>query len=244
MGIIKKNSIILLDEAHNICNIFEGLFTQKIQLEDIEQLQDLLQLIYDENNLDMPYSKINDEINNIKKFILKIKELNLEKDNNFHKIDENFYECNLSYFKKKLELFYNSFNFYDLLDSKINNLEKKIINSLEEKYNKNPSYKKTTFKSIMEKPKKFYYFFNLLNNIINDKSEISFKFLFKQNEEHTEYIFEIYCIDASYGMKNLLTIKPYSIILTSGTLFIGSLETLLGVKFKEKLNNKHVIDNS
>jgi len=48
----------------------------------------------------MPYSKINDEINNIKKFILKIKELNLEKDNNFHKIDENFYECNLSYFKK------------------------------------------------------------------------------------------------------------------------------------------------
>ena len=115
---------------------------------------------------------------------------------------------------------------------------------MEEKYNKNPSYKKTTFKSIMEKPKKFYYFFNLLNNIINDKSEISFKFLFKQNEEHTEYIFEIYCIDASYGMKNLLTIKPYSIILTSGTLFIGSLETLLGVKFKEKLNNKHVIDNS
>ena len=45
-------------------------------------------------------------------------------------------------------------------------------------------------------------------------------------------------------MKNLLTIKLYSIILTSGTLFIGSLETLLRVKFKEKLNNKHVIDNS
>ena len=79
-----------MDEAHNICNIFEGLFTQKIELEDIQQLRDLLQLIDDENNLDMPYGKINDEINNIKKFILKIKELNLEKDNNFHKIDEIF----------------------------------------------------------------------------------------------------------------------------------------------------------
>ena len=53
-----------------------------------------------------------------------------------------------------------------------------------------------------------------------------------------------FCIDASYGMQDLLKINPYSIILTSGTLSINTLENLLRINFKEKLHNNHVIKNS
>ena len=56
--------------------------------------------------------------------------------------------------------------------------------------------------------------------------------------------FEIICIDASYGFKSYLNIKPYSTILTSGTLSINSLENLLNISFYEKLNNEHVLDKS
>ena len=42
-------------------------------------------------------------------------------------------------------------------------------------------------------------------------------------------------------MKKLKEISPYSIILTSGTLAIDSLENLLDIKFKETLENAHVI---
>ena len=30
LNLIEKNSIIILDEAHNICNVFENLFTNKL----------------------------------------------------------------------------------------------------------------------------------------------------------------------------------------------------------------------
>ena len=78
--------------------------------------------------------------------------------------------------------------------------------------------------------------------------EISFKFILYTtyeyldiNDELNELKFEIYCVDASYGMKDLLTISPYSIILTSGTLCIDSMENLLQIKFKEVLQNEHII---
>ena len=82
-----------------------------------------------------------------------------------------------------------------------------------------------------------------LEEIIREKSEISFRFLLKINKD-SKILFEIYCVDPSYGLKDLLKIEPYSIILTSGTLFIDSLECQLKHKFTQKLNNKHVIDNS
>lgn len=60
-----------------------------------------------------------------------------------------------------------------------------------------------------------------------------------------KYFFEIYCIDASYGMKDLLkATNPYSIIFTSGTLSIKMLENLLKVQFKETLNNSHVVKDN
>ena len=84
---------------------------------------------------------------------------------------------------------------------------------------------------------------------INDKNKEgkyydnnSFRFIFKKTEKKMN--FEIICIDASYGFKSYLNIKPYSTILTSGTLSINSLENLLNISFYEKLNNEHVLDKS
>ena len=51
-------------------------------------------------------------------------------------------------------------------------------------------------------------------------------------------------IDPSFGLKEYLKLKPYATFLTSGTLSINSIENLLNIKFDEKLNNSHVINNN
>ena len=45
----------------------------------------------------------------------------------------------------------------------------------------------------------------------------SFRFIFSSEKEK---FFQIVCLDASYGLDQYLKIKPYSTILTSGTLSI------------------------
>ena len=42
LNIINNNSIVIFDEAHNICSIFESLFSRKIDEKSIFQLQDAL----------------------------------------------------------------------------------------------------------------------------------------------------------------------------------------------------------
>lgn len=89
-----------------------------------------------------------------------------------------------------------------------------------------------------------YEFLFQLKDIIEKKEEISFKFIIHSSKKDTSdlnLVFEIYCIDASFGMKSLQEISPYSIILTQGTSAISSLENSLGIKFKETLKNEHVI---
>ena len=97
---------------------------------------------------------------------------------------------------------------------------------------------------MIKKQKKLYEFLFQIKNIIEKKEQLSFKFIIHCSRENScdlNLIFEIYCIDASYGMKKLKEISPYSIILTSWTLAIDSLENLLDIKFKETLENDHVI---
>ena len=62
-----------------------------------------------------------------------------------------------------------------------------------------------------------YEFLFQLKDIIEKKEEISFKFIIHSSKKDTSdlnLVFEIYCIDASFGMKSLQEISPYSIILT------------------------------
>ena len=70
----------------------------------------------------------------------------------------------------------------------------------------------------------------------------SFRFIFSSEKEKS--FFQIICLDASYGLDQYLKIKPYSTILTSGTLSIDLIENLLNIKFFEKLRNKHVISKN
>jgi len=58
LNIVEKNSIIILDEAHNVCSSLENLFTYTINLDNLKQLQPLLQAIMD-------------FINDNKKFVIK-----------------------------------------------------------------------------------------------------------------------------------------------------------------------------
>ena len=86
--------------------------------------------------------------------------------------------------------------------------------------------------------------FNFLDQLhsLDGYDELSYKFTLSYNNKK-EINFDIYCVDASCGMKNFLKIHPYSVILTSGTLSINMMENLLKVKFYKTLNNKHVINN-
>ena len=84
-------------------------------------------------------------------------------------------------------------------------------------------------------------FLRLLESIKPDDIQ-SFRFILSLDIKN-EISFFIYCIDASFGMKNFMKIMPYSVILTSGTLSISLLENLFQIKFCETLNNSHVINN-
>ena len=91
MNIVEKNSIIILDEAHNICDNFENYDSNKINTNDLEKIQTLLQILLDfinQNETDtfeegeeiIPLFQIdkyylNNEINNIKELMKKIKTL-------------------------------------------------------------------------------------------------------------------------------------------------------------------------
>jgi Rad3-related DNA helicase len=81
---------------------------------------------------------------------------------------------------------------------------------------------------------------------INKKEEIdSFRFIISKDNKNNKnkLLFEIICLDASYGMKEYLKINPNSTVLTSGTLSLQSIENLLKVKFFKELKNNHVIKN-
>ena len=47
MNIVENNSIIILDEAHNICEKFEDNDSNKINTNDLEKIQILLGIFLD-----------------------------------------------------------------------------------------------------------------------------------------------------------------------------------------------------
>ena len=103
INIFKNNSIVIFDEAHNICNILENLFSKKISIEELEKLQKLLQIIldfinkerklyYEKNDYINPLfllnpKEINHEINNSKNFKSQIGNINFEKIKLFKSLD-------------------------------------------------------------------------------------------------------------------------------------------------------------
>ena len=243
LDIINNNAIVLLDEAHNICSIFESLYSKKLEEKTLIDLQDILQIILDKT--DSKYEKkikcLNDEINKIKKFISKlekIKRLISEKEKQNINNEDNHeitFLCSLDEFKNKI---FKKFSpkFYEILEEDISELFN--IKEDEDLENSKELKKYSKIKRIIKK------MFNFLEQLhsLDGYDELSYKFTLSYNNKK-EINFDIYCVDASCGMKNFLKIHPYSVILTSGTLSINMMENLLKVKFYKTLNNKHVINN-
>lgn len=64
-------------------------------------------------------------------------------------------------------------------------------------------------------------------------------------EEGLNYELKLVCLTSTLTFSDLMKIRPRSIILTSGTITpLDALEKEIAVKFKVKLVNRHVIDNS
>ena len=261
--IFEENSIVILDEAHNICNILENLYSRKISINELEKMQTLLQIILDFNNMNkykissknsllfLDAKDINDEINTIKKYINKI--LDFESQNNI-------YICDFVFFKEIFKDF--KLKFYSELTENIavldNEYESELNNFVSREYNENinlSSLFKLTFKIFQ-----FLQLINEISNIQNKEEDLekdklkqeeidkekelymnSFRFIFSSEKEK---FFQIVCLDASYGLDQYLKIKPYSTILTSGTLSIDLIENLLKIKFTEKLRNSNVISKN
>ena len=270
LHIFNKNSIIILDEAHNICGNLEKIDSRKINMNDLEKMKILLQVLLDfinqksKNNeiideddsilLFLDARKINQEINAIKDFMNYINQLNFDEIILCQKFDESkikSYIVTIEFFKNifqkfQTELYFNIREIYKLCRDK----EKAEFNSF---YKASEGYdKKLKLSSLMKLPNKIFEFLFHLDSFITNPNDIKKQYNYqiiiekKRNKDNKEnqINFEIICIDASYGLKEYLKLKPYSTLLTSGTLSINVLQNLLKTQFYEKLNNNHVINNS
>ena len=292
LNIVENNSIIILDEAHNICEKFEDNDSNKINTNDLEKIQILLGILLDfvNENKEEYYLEdeeinqifminagdLNKEINKVKEFIKNVDKLNLDKFQQYKEYGDSkkdSYIVDVEFFKErfknfKIELFEEiTQRYYTLKEKDKKELDEfykkgkldksiKLLNKLNEFLNLLKSFEiiKKDEDSTHAPPSDKINTENLNNSaeikilkekyikIVLDENKLnSFRFIYTKKED--ESIFEIICIDPSYGLKEYLEIKPYSTLLTSGTLSINSIEKQLKVKFNETLNNEHVINN-
>lgn len=210
-----------------ICNVFESLFTKKIDEFILKKIQDsllhLLNKINKEDIVKMYYNKciknplsefrdkINDEINKIKVFISKLNTVR----NKINK--DEIYICTINDFKN---LFFKKFeyNFYSRI---INSIDEIILNPDYTPYSSDLYYKNkdkcnsdiSEYTAIKKDLKKMKLFLSLLMSV-TEKNANSYRLVLSHDIEK-KISFGIYCIDSSFGMKKFLEIKPYSVILTS-----------------------------
>ena len=139
LDIIEKNSIVILDEAHNICDNLENVDSKKINMNDLKEVQELLQIfldfitlnrknIYKEDEdinplLLLDYKDINNEIKAIKNFINDMNGLDLNKIKRCKKYnlyENTFYICDIEFFKEKFKNFNSSL--YEDINKKFNTI--------------------------------------------------------------------------------------------------------------------------
>ena len=149
LDIVEQNSIIILDEAHNICNNFENLYSKKIGINDLENILNLLSvlthLIEEERNNVYPYkreiendpimkieaSEISMQSITIKNLIYEItnlKKTDLNKFQKFDNIKKNIYYINVEFLLEKFK--YLQKKFYITLKKRYNLLKPDDLNIL------------------------------------------------------------------------------------------------------------------
>jgi len=183
INIFENNSIVILDEAHNICNILENLFSKKLKIKELEKIQKLLQIIldfinenrqeyYNEDELShinplllLDTKEINNEINIIKNFLSQIKKFDFERIKLYKSVDlesnKNIYICDLEFFKEKFKDF--QIEFYSKLQktfSDFDNENKKDFNEFYE--NHQETEKKIKLSSLIKLPNQIFEFLKLI----------------------------------------------------------------------------------
>jgi len=180
LNIFENNSIVILDEAHNICNILENIFSKKININELEKIQKLLQMILDFINykndylsnenplLSMNPNKIDNEINIIKKFISKIENLDFEEIKFYKKLDfesiKNLYICDFEFFKEIFKDF--QLEFYSTLRTNFSLLNNKYKRELNDYYERSREYEKTVkLSSLIKLPDHIFSFLRLIEEL-------------------------------------------------------------------------------
>ena len=186
INIFENNSIVILDEAHNICNILENIFSKKLNVDEIKKIQKLLQISLDFINMEgKPYYKegelsnlnpllsldtkeINNEINTIKKFISQIENFDLDKIKLYKKIDfesiKNLYICDFEFFKEIFKDF--QLEFYSKLKTKFSVMNNKYLRELNDFYGKSREYdRRVKLSSLIKLLDHKFNFLNLIEEL-------------------------------------------------------------------------------
>ena len=191
LNIVDQNSIIILDEAHNISNNFENLYSKKISINELENIKLLLSVLIhsvNERKREYPLLKeiepiliidkidIEKEAKAVENLINEIKNLN-EKDMNrfrkFENLNKNIYYVNVEFLIEKFKNFNKKF--YITVKKRYNILKTEDINILNDYYLKvKKPVDKNQFKSLINASNKLLEFLTDLEafkNINESKSD-------------------------------------------------------------------------
>ena len=261
-NIYLNNNILIIDEAHNICNICEDEKSYEISQTDYESILIDLRNISKKINMKNSINNSNvgkyDELNKVINIIENLK-LNLIKLKDVKNLGECYpQKGRLLKFEEVLNyLFFNLFDENDLNNSNNNNNNSNENNNLDfnnQKLNnfiKILTYFEVIFQDKFENTTKITLLIKIIklfNSLILYKNKRNlFNFyiyddLIKQKNSKKCRIFKIFCFDASICFYEIIKNTPHCLILTSGTLSpINYLEKQLKIDFYIKLFNNHYI---
>ena len=243
IGPLLTDSILIVDEAHNILNICEDTKDREIDykniinsIKEIEKLDlNKIQIINEDNKTDEIINEQPEEnfekINEIKSFILEY--LNILKDCLLQLYKENETKLNICCIIDK-EILFEVFN-SEIFNEILYYIEKYLNFLLEHKF---PINKK------LRKLSKFIYFLNSIkkeenNDYMFNISKIKKK---KNNKGEINFRINIFCFNPGLEFGEILKFNPYRIILTSGTLSpIDIFESELKHNFYIKYQGNHII---
>ena len=198
LELFEEDTVVIFDEAHNICNTIENIYSYKISKLDIENIQRLLKVIVDyiEEKQIRKKEEINDllcldkkgiykEINTIENFLDDIKNVNFDTIGKLYKFDKSY--SNNKYYKTHINFFINKFknfqrNCYKKLYSTFNSLESSIKSKLNYYYKKSHIFDgKTKLSSLIRALYNFFDFLKFLSLFkdiyINSENILQKKFL-------------------------------------------------------------------
>ena len=244
IGPLLEDSIIIVDEAHNILSLCEDSKTRAIDYKNIvgaiEKINGDSKDKKNEKKFDNEENleEKNNKIPEIKQYILEY--LEIVKDSLFQLFEENkiiLKKNEYCIIEKKILL--------NLFDSDI--FEEIII--VIDKYLKFLNKKFCTNKNL-KKIKDFISFLKSIQNQNDDDYMFNLSFIEskaksknKNNNENINFRINIFCFNPSLEFGEILSFKPYRIILTSGTLSpLNYFESQLNHSFYFKYQGNNIIN--